>query len=100
MLHNVDKSGGRCARCDVLLHIPTSYITSRFTPYSVRDDYMPAVVVRERQCARCNAGSCAATLYHVAERCTRPRTQGNATCEVCAETIKNVMQNTLQRYGL
>jgi hypothetical protein len=99
MIFNRDESGGRCERCGVLV-CSWSAVTGTRTPPQYRDDFDPVQVVTRRQCQRCHANRCAATLRHVAKRCARPRMQGSAVCEVCEKTIQNVMEITLQKYGI
>jgi hypothetical protein len=41
---------------------------------------------------------CQVTLYHVAEPCQNLGTNG--ACEKCSETVKNVMNHTLQVQGI
>jgi len=43
---------------------------------------------------------CQATLYHVADRCNREPDYNGKICKRCAETVKNVMQNTCALYGI
>ena len=94
MLFDLDKSGGRCEQCHVLLGAASSYVTRTYTPPSAREDFAPAVVVRARQCAACAAGACASVLgpYHAqtGARCKGKRQRGLGACAPCARIIHNM----------
>jgi hypothetical protein len=101
MAASVDKSGGRCERCAVLLSESTySYITSIHTPYYTRNDMDPQCVILARQCVPCGQGKCAATSRTWPDRCDQPRQVGKGACVLCEKSIRTVLYNTCQQHGI